>query len=301
MDLFKSSIVTPQLLAEIRRLQFQARRLADESVSGGYRSAFRGHGIEFEEVREYFPGDDIRAIDWKVTARSRKPYIKSYREERELTVMVAVDVSASTKSGTAGQLRAELIAKVGAVLTLIALKNNDKVGLVTFSDRIETYHPPRKARSSVWRILHEVLSPAEYRLETDFDGVFAFLSRVLKRRAIVFVISDFLSDGFEKSLAVLAKRHDVTAMLVQDRSERSISGGGIVSLVDPESGRAVLFDLGSEKTKSEFHRLAAAKRDGLRKSFRRFGVGCVELFGDKPFMGELRRYFEARRPMLRAR
>ena len=295
MPIVKHTPLSPEMLAEVKKLHFQTRRLANQGVVGRYRSAFRGTGMEFEEVREYFPGDDIRAIDWKVTARSRKPYVKSYREERELTVILAVDVSASTLSGTRGNLRAELIAKVGAVLSLIALTNNDKVGLVTYSDRLESYHPPRKARSSVWRILHEVMAeaPVGHR-GTDLSGLFSFLSNVLKRRAIVFVLSDFIATGFEVPLATLARKHDVNAVVVSDPADRAIPDSGIVRVVDPETGESTLCDFSSEKVRTAYQQLARVKSDAREKLFLRNGIGRLELNTDQPFIGPLRRYFDQR-------
>ena len=250
----------PELLAEIKKLHFQTKRLADENLMDSYKSAFRGTGIEFEEVREYLPGDDIRSIDWKVTARTGTPFIKSFREERELTVLIAVDVSASTHTGTRGQLREELIAKVGAVLTLIALGNNDKVGLLTFSDIVESYHPPRKARSAVWRILHEVLMPRSSKNtasdKTNTAELFSFISRVMKRRAIIFVISDFLELNFEDELASVAKRHDLTVMPVVDPSDFQLPAAGLLKVVDPETGAERLIDSGNPTVQDEYRKRA---------------------------------------------
>lgn len=308
----------PELLREIQRLHFQTRRLADQGVGGRYRSAFRGTGVEFEEVREYVPGDDIRAIDWKVTARSRAPYVKVYREERELTVLVAVDVSQSTLTGTRGSLRAPVIARAGAVLTLIALNNNDKVGLVTWSSALESYHPPRKGRSAVWRVLHEVMlhpastgtmvagsgtvplpvspdiSAAPGSSSTDLAGLFSFLSTILSRRAIIFVVSDFLAPSYERELSLLAARHDVNGVVVTDPADAELPRAGLVSLFDPESMRKVIIDSSDAETRSAYA-AAAAERIAARQSlFRRHGVGEVELRTDRPFMPDLRRFLETK-------
>jgi uncharacterized protein (DUF58 family) len=295
MDLIKKAELDQQTLKEIRKLHFQTRRLADQSMTGSYRSAFRGRGIEFEEVREYIPGDDVRSIDWKVTARYGRPYVKSYREERELTVMIAVDVSASTLTGTRNQLRDDLIAKVGAVLALIALSNNDKVGLVTFSDRLETYHPPRKARGAVWRILHEVLVPGVYRPQTDLAGLFSFLSNVLKKRAVVFVLSDFLGQDFETPMASLAKRHDLTAILASDPVDFELPQSGLVNLRDPETGQVVLLDTSCEATRELYRKATWLVHEKLLVLFRKHAVGVIELQTDEPFVPELRRYFKEKR------
>lgn len=284
----------PELLEEVRRLHFQTRRLADQGIVGRYRSAFRGQGIEFEEVREYSPGDDIRLIDWKVTARARKPFVRTYREERELTVIIAVDVSASTFSATAAQTRESLIAKIGAFLTLIALRNNDKVGLVTFSDRLETFHPPRKARGAVWRILHEVLNERHYRHPTDLSALFAFLSAVLKRRAIVFVLSDFIDRDFEPELSHLARRHDVNTIIISDPSDYELPDAGLVELLDPESEACLTVDSSDPAVRTEYKQLAASRIRELERLFIRHGVGYMELFTDRPFISAFRRYFNAK-------
>ena len=285
----------PEVLAEIRRLHFRMRRLVTEGVAGGYRSAFRGQGLEFEEVREYTPGDDIRSIDWKVTARLRKPYVKSYREERELNVVIALDISASTHTGSRGKLRSELIAQVGGALTLVAMRNNDRVGLVTFSDRIERYSPPRKNRSNAWRVLHEVLGATPTARGTDFDGLCRFLSEVLHRRSVVFILSDFNGTGFDRSLARLATRHDVTAIVPADVSEAELPEAGLVTVSDPETGERRLIDLSTSEEREALRGANERRWRALEKLFRVCDVGAIRLETDRPFMGALRRYFESRR------
>ena len=286
--------VDPEILRQIRRLHFQTRRLADQGVMGSYKSAFRGRGIEFEEVREYNAGDDVRAIDWKVTARTGRPFVKSYREERELTVLIAVDISASTLTGTRSQLREDLIAKLGAVLTLIALNNNDKVGLVTFADTIQTYHPPRKARSAVWRILHEVLSPSAYHRGTDLGATMRFLRSVLKRRAIIFLISDFMTAGYERDLAVLAKRHDVTALCVRDPADLGLPPGMLLHVQDPETGATAYIDTADARVREMYESESLKRQAALTKLFHRHGAGFVELFTNREFIHDLKRFFEYR-------
>ena len=284
----------PELFAEIKRLHFQSRRLANDSTMGSYRSAFRGQGMEFEEVREYVPGDDIRSIDWKVTARTRTPHIKRYREERELTVVVAVDVSASTLCGTGNTLRESIIAKTAAVLTLIAQRNNDKVGLVTFSDRIEKYHPPRKARSAAWRILHEVMTPGEYNSKTNLAATCQFLSKVLNRHSIVFIISDFLDDNYQDDLASLAAKHDLTAVRVRDAADLELPKVGIVSLIDPETGEETLIDTSSSKLRQLYKNESAGLLEESNKFLRQRGIGLIDLKTDGPFLPVIRKFFEAK-------
>lgn len=297
MDLFRNDIIGPELISEIKRLHFQTRRLATAGLSGQYRSAFRGQGMEFEEVREYRPGDDIRSIDWKVTARKWHPYVKSFREERELTVMLAVDVSASTRAGTKQQLRETLIAKVGAVLTLIALRNNDNVGLITFSDRLETYHPPRKARGAVWRILREVLGGSDATARssgTDISFACEFLYRILRRRAIVFLISDFIAPSFEKPLGALSRRHDVTAVMIQDPADYDLPRAGLVMIRDPETGTQTLFDTNSEISRRDYIARGKQQRDNLLELFRRHRVDTLPMSTAEPFLPVLQRYFDRR-------
>ncbi|MCC6953107.1 MAG: DUF58 domain-containing protein [Deltaproteobacteria bacterium] len=287
--------VPPGVFAEIRRLHFRMRRLVNEGVAGGYRSAFRGQGLEFEEVREYTPGDDIRSIDWKVTARLRKPYVKSYREERELNVMIALDVSGSTHTGSRGKLRSELIAQIGGALTLVAMRNNDRVGLVTFSDQIDRYFPPRRNRSSAWRVLHEVLLAEPTPRGTDFSGLCDFLSGVLHRRSVVFIVSDFNGDGFQRALARLGKRHDVTALVVADVSEAELPEVGLVTVVDPETAETRLIDLSTSADRESLLSASQQRWRALERTFRACDVGAIRLETDQPFIGSLRRYFESRR------
>ena len=291
MGLFE---LDPELVSEIKRLHFQTRRLADQGVQGRYRSAFRGRGIEFEEVREYLPGDDVRSIDWKVSARSQQTYVKNYREERELTVMIAVDVSASTLTGTQKQLRESLIARIGASLTFIALTNNDKVVLVTYSDQVETYHPPRKARSSVWRILHEVLRPTERHRATDLNGLCTFLNTVLKRKAIVFLLSDFIDQGYELPLATLAKRHDLTSVIVRDPADSELPDAGLLHVRDPETGITRLLDSSSPALRAQYRQNSREARRQLLTLMQRYGIGTLELQTDQEFLPKLKKFFDSR-------
>jgi len=294
MDLYKQSSLTAEQLAEIRKLHFYTKHLVTEGVTGQYRSAFRGRGMEFEEVREYHPGDDVRSIDWKVTARTNSPYVKLFREERELTVMIAVDVSASTFTGTRSRLREGVIAQIGAALTLMALNNNDKVGLVTFSDQLESYHPPRKGKNAVWRILQEVLGTSETRPKTNLTSLFEFLNGVLKRHTIVFILSDFFDSGFEKPLAALSKRHDVTAIIVRDPADIALPQVGFLRVSDPETGKQFLIDTNNRRVQESFKEQATRADSYLRTLCDRYGVNSMTLQTHRPFMPELRNYFARR-------
>jgi uncharacterized protein (DUF58 family) len=290
-----------EIFAEIRRLHFQTRRLASEGLSGTYKSAFKGRGIEFEEVREYVPGDDVRAIDWKVTARSRSTFIKNYREERELTVMIVLDISGSTMTGTRRQLKESLIARLGAVLALTAVRNNDKVGLVTFSDRTASFHPPRKARSAVWRILHEVLTPQAAHGGTNFPAVLSLLRRVLRRSSVVFLISDFVAPPFERELSMLAKRHDVNAFIITDPADTALPDGGLVTFSDPETGAVRTIDTSNTAVRREFERQSVLRRKEILSMFMRQGVDHLELSTNVPFSRNLRQFFDSKSAKREAR
>ena len=283
-----------EVFAEIRRLHFQTRRLASEGLSGTYKSAFKGRGIEFEDVREYVPGDDVRTIDWKVTARSRSTNIKNYREERELSVMIVLDISGSTMTGTRRQLKESLIARLGAVLALTALRNNDKVGLVTFSDSTASFHPPRKARSAVWRILHDVLTPQVEHRGTDLPAVLGLLRRVLRRSSVVFLISDFAAPPFERELAMLAKRHDVNAFIISDPSDQTLPGSGLVTFMDPETGALRTLDTSNSVVRKSFEQQAAIHRKSIVGMFQRHGVDYLDLSTNVPFSRELRAFFDSK-------
>lgn len=284
-----------ELLAEIRRLYFQTSRSADQGLSGRYKSAFLGQGIEFEEVREYQPGDEIRSIDWKVTARSRKPFVKSYREERELTVVLAIDISSSLQTGSRSQLRRDLAAKVGAVLTFVALRNNDRVGLLLFSDRVHRFIPPKKSRGTAWRVLHEVLSPSETGGKTDFTVPCEYLARVLKRPAVVFLISDFFGKLDARSLSQLSRKHDVTAILATDPLDRELPNCGLAEIYDPESGTRVVIDTSEPRVRETYAKMSARAREQVRSTLRKSGLSILEFSGDRPFIKTLRSFFEQRK------
>lgn len=288
------SSIDPKILAEIKRLQFQTKKLVDRGISGQYRSAFRGLGMEFEEVREYFPGDDTRAIDWKVTARYQKPFIKSFREERELTVCIAVDISASTLCGTQQNIREHLIAKVGAVLTLIAKNNNDKVGLLTFSNCIESYHPPRKAKHAVARILTEVLSPNRTQAGTSIATACQHLRKVLRKHSIIFIVSDFLDQNYEKELAVLRNKHEVCAIVISDQSDLELPRVGLLKTIDSETGAIVTIDTKDQKTRKAYAKEANRLKKQRGDYFKRHAIDFLEIKNDEDIINQLRKYFSKR-------
>lgn len=289
-----TNLMDSGILAEIKRLHFQAKHLLSSSLYGEYRSAFRGQGMEFEEVREYMPGDDIRAIDWNVTARSKKTYVKLFREERELTVLLVVDISSSTMTATKKQLRQQVIAKAGAVLSFIAQGNNDKVGLVIFSNGVSKYIPPGKARNTSWRILHELISISHFPQETNFQKCFRFIDRVTKHHAIVFIISDFLTSIDCKELTLLTRRHDVTAVRVTDPSENTLPKVGLVEIQDPESGANRLLNLNDPHILDFLSSKSVEFRQNQNELFERYGIGYFDLSTTGEFIKAFTKYFDKR-------
>lgn len=293
-------MLTSELMEEVRRLQIRTRRRVDDLFAGEYQSAFLGRGIEFAEVREYAPGDDVRAIDWNVTARAGKPFIKRYIEERQLTVMLCVDASASGLFGTVGRSKARLTAEAGAALAYSALRNNDRVGLLRFSDAVDLFVPPRKGPRHLLRLLRELLGFEPGGAGRAFPEALETLGSVLRQRAIVFIVSDFLPPpegelaGIERPLARLARRHEVIALRVSDPREHALPSAGLITLRDPESGQRVLFDSASRRLRGRFEDQARARRAASDALLRRVGVDVINLSTDRPFGVEIERYFRIR-------
>ncbi len=292
-----------ELMAKVGRIRILTNRLMDDQLAGDYHSSFKGQGVEFDEVRPYEPGDDVRTIDWNVTARTGLPYIKRYSEERELTILFLVDVSGSQSYGSRGRTKAELAAEVTALLALTAIRNQDKVGLVLFSDRIVKYIPPRRGRDSVMRLAREVLAASDgAEGGTDLAGALRFLAGVQKRRAVVFLVSDFLplsgaSDGMascEHLLRAAARRHDMICVPVSDPSEAELPDAGLVELEDPETGEMLLVDTSSEGVRRAFAERAASDREALERFFVRSRIETVPLSTDRPYIDAVRALFRRR-------
>ncbi|MBQ1428995.1 MAG: DUF58 domain-containing protein [Kiritimatiellae bacterium] len=289
------------LMEKVGRIRVLTNHLIDDELSGNYHSTFKGQGVEFDEVRPYEVGDDVRSIDWNVTARTGMPYIKRYSEERELTILFAVDVSGSLGYGSRGRTKAELAAEVTALLALTAIRNQDKVGLLLFSDRIVKYIPPRKGRDSVMRLAREVLAAGEgAEGGTDVAGALKFLNGVRKRKAVVFLVSDFMVpqtasvDEVERLVKATARRHDVICVTVADPAESALPNAGLVELEDPETGEIVLADTSSASVRKAFAAAAeeeAAKRAGF---FRRSGIDVLSLATDRPYIDDIRALFKRR-------
>lgn len=269
-------MLSPELLQRIRRLQIRTAHLVTETLAGEYQSTFKGRGMEFEEVRVYVPGDDVRNIDWNTTARTATPHIKSYREERELTVMLLVDVSGSELFGSAERTKNDVAAEVAAILANTAMRKNDKVGAILFSDVIEEFIPPKKGRSHVWRVVRGILTHEAQKRQTKIAQALDYMNNVVRRRSVVFLISDFLDSGYEHMLAVTRKRHDLIAVTVRDPRERDFPSMGYVALEDAENGRQTIYD----STRAENVRAFQARLKRLdAERIRRFnGMGIDHLF-----------------------
>jgi uncharacterized protein (DUF58 family) len=283
-----------ELAHKVRLLEIQTRHLVNDIFSGEYESVFKGRGVEFAEVREYQPGDDVRTIDWNVTARRGSPYVKQFAEERELTVILAVDGSASTRFGTQGALKRERAAEVAAVLGLAANRNNDRAGALLFAEGIERYVPPKKGKTHVLRLVRDILSFDPPARGTDLVGAIRFLTRVLHRRSVVFLLSDFLDEGYEKPLAALAVRHDVIALVLEDRRDRHLPDVGLIEVVEPESGMRRWLDTSSARVRDAYERVAEETTAARRAAFQRAGIDAVPLDTLANWVDPMRRFFEAR-------
>ncbi len=286
--------IPPEMIEAVRRISLRARRLVEETFSGEYHSVFKGRGIEFREVREYVPGDDVRSIDWNVTARSDAPYVKQFDEERELTVVLAVDVSRSGLFGSGARTRGEIAAELCGVLAFAATANKDKVGLVLFSDRVELYVPPARGRGHVLRIIRELLAAEMSGRGTDLGAPMELLGSVLKRRATVFLVSDFWADGFEAPLRVVARRHDFVAVRVRDPRDTVLPAAGLVNWIDAETGREALVDVGDGEVRAELTRRAADHDRRLERLLRAARVDLVDIDITSSYVEPLQQFFTMR-------
>jgi uncharacterized protein (DUF58 family) len=292
-------MIPREILKQVRRVEIATRGLVNDVFSGEYHSVFKGRGMNFAEVREYQHGDDIRAIDWNVTARTGAPFIKVFDEERELTVMLVVDVSASGDFGSRSRMKGEVAVEICAVLAFSATRNNDKVGLIIFSDRIEKFVPPRKGRRHVLRVLRELLYFEPEGRGTDIAGALQYLARVVRRRAVVFVVSDFLADGYEKALAVAGRRHDTVAIRMSDPREHQIPAVGYLELEDAETGEHVTVDVSDPAFRAAFESDVAEKLTARERQFRKTRVDVVEITTDHPYADRLMRFFRQRAKRVR--
>jgi uncharacterized protein (DUF58 family) len=291
--------VPREVLRQVRLIELRTRGLVDNVFGGEYQSVFRGQGIEFAEVREYQPGDDVRTIDWNVTARMGEPFVKQYVEERELTLMLVVDLSGSEQFGTRTRFKAELAAEIGAVIALSAATNNDRTGLLIFTDRVEHSVPPKKGRRHALRLIRDVLAFRPEGRGTDLAGALDFAGRVLPHRAIVFVLSDFQLAAeddqlFDRTLRVVSRRHDVVAVKINDPRELELPDAGLLRLRDPETGEIRVVDTGSREVRQRFRAASLAREAAMRRRFRRLGVDEIEVATDQPYAPPLLAFFERR-------
>jgi uncharacterized protein (DUF58 family) len=283
-----------EVLKKVRRIEISTRRLVNDVFSGEYHSVFKGQGMEFDEVREYQPGDDIRAIDWNVTARMGAPYIKRFMEERELVVMFLLDVSASGRFGSTDKTKIETAAEICALLAFSAIQNNDKVGAVVFTDDVEEYIPADKGRRHALHVIRELLFYDPRGRGTDIGRALEFLQRVLKRKAIVFVLSDFMSPDFYRPMAMAARRFDVVALRIQDQRERSLEGSGLMRVWDQEAGGERIIDLSGARARERFERHVREHDENLQSQFRRCGVDVVDIDTGSDYILPLTQFFKAR-------
>jgi uncharacterized protein (DUF58 family) len=289
-----SRLLSPALFKRIRQIEIRTNREVTDVLGGQYHSVFKGHGMEFEEVREYLPGDEVRSIDWNVTARFGHPFIKKFREERELTVMLVVDVSASGQFGSVRQTKNELAAELAAVLAFSAIRNNDKVGIILFTDRIEKYIAPKKGRRHVLRVVREILAFKPEGTGTDLSLALDYLNHIQRRRAVGFLLSDFQDEDFQKQLRVAGKRHDLVALSIRDPREEELPAVGLVELRDAETGARAIVDTFDRRVREDFAAKARARLAALPAAFRSAGVDQIEIRTDTDYMRPLVKFFRMR-------
>ncbi|WP_103863797.1 DUF58 domain-containing protein [Aquimarina sp. I32.4] len=285
---------TKELLKKVRKIEIKTRRLSDHVFGGEYHSTFKGRGMTFSEVRQYQFGDDVRNIDWNVTARYNEPYIKVFEEERELTMMLMVDVSGSQFFGTQEQFKKGIVTEIAATLAFSATQNNDKIGLILFTDSIELFIPPKKGRSHVLRIIRELLEFEPKSKKTNITQALKFLSNVMKKKAIVFVLSDFLADDYQHTLKITGGKHDVTGIRVYDRREEEIPNLGMVQMEDEETGELLLVNTASKNTRINYSKYYQERVDYFRDSFTRSGSGFLSSRIDESYVKKLLGYFKRR-------
>lgn len=287
-------MIPAEILKKVRRIQIRTAALANELFAGQYHAVFKGRGIEFEEVREYQPGDDVRLLDWNVTARAGRPFIKSFREERELTVFLLVDISPSLDFGTNEQLKSDLVAELAATLAFSAIQNNDKVGLMLFTDRVEKLVPPRKGTRHVLRVVRELLYHEPVGRQTRVDVALENLSHALGRRAVVFLISDFQTPEFSRELRIVKHRHDLIPVLVHDQRETNLPPVGYVELYDPEGDEQIVINTRSRAFRERFANLSQQQHESLISQFRRERIDIIDVQTGQSFVEPLRMFFKRR-------
>ena len=285
---------TKDLLKKVRKIEIKTRRLSDHIFSGEYHTSFKGRGMTFSEVRQYQFGDDIRSIDWNVTARYNEPYVKVFEEERELTMMLMVDISGSESFGSKNQFKKDIVTEIAATMAFSATTNNDKIGLILFSDGIELYIPPKKGRSHVLRIIRELIEFSPKSQKTDIAQALRFLSGTQKKKAIVFVISDFMSSDYDQTLKIAAKKHDITGIRVYDIREEKIPNIGMVDMVDAETGQTKTINTGSKSVRINYEKNYVNSVSYFKETFSKSGAGVVHTRVDESYVTKLLGYFKSR-------
>ena len=285
---------TSSLLKKVRKIEIKTRGLSNHIFAGEYNTAFKGKGMAFSEVREYQSGDDVRSIDWNVTARYNSPYIKVFEEEREMTVMLLVDVSGSGNFGTKQQFKKEIATELSAVLAFSAIKNNDKVGVIFFSDIIEEFIPPKKGKSHILRIIRQILSFKPQNKKTNISQAIEYFNNVMKKRCICFILSDYISSSFEKPLRIASKKHDVVALKVSDKREKTIPNIGIVPFKDSETEKVILLDTSSKLVRETFQKKQKEKQSEIEKLFPRCGVDLININTGEDYVKPLINFFKNR-------
>ena len=285
---------TSSLLKKVRKIEIKTRGLSNHIFAGEYNTAFKGKGMAFSEVREYQSGDDVRSIDWNVTARYNSPYIKVFEEEREMTVMLLVDVSGSGNFGTKQQFKREIATELSAVLAFSAIKNNDKVGVIFFSDIIEEFIPPKKGKSHILRIIRQILSFKPQNKKTNISQAIEYFNNVMKKRCICFILSDYISSSFEKPLRVASKKHDIVALKISDKREKTIPNIGIVPFKDSETEKVILLDTSSKLVRETFQKKQKEKQSEIEKLFPRCGVDLININTGEDYVKPLINFFKNR-------
>ncbi len=287
-------MISKEILKKVKRIEITTRGLVNDIFSGEYHSVFKGRGMEFSEVREYQIGDDIRTIDWNVTARMGHPYVKVFEEERELTVMLLVDVSSSGNFGTVEQMKGEIAIEICALLAFSAIKNNDKVGLIIFTNEVEKFVPPKKGKTHVLRVLRELLYHKPKGTQTNIQEALEYLTRVTTRRSVVFLVSDFIDEGYEKALQIANKRHDIVAITVTDPRELSMPDVGFIELEDAETGEVVLVDTSHTETRTTYSHQTAERVRERTKLFQSLNTDHIEIKTNESYVEPLIRFFRMR-------
>jgi len=287
-------MIPKEILKQVRRIHIITSRMVNDVLAGEYHSTFKGRGMEFDEVREYIPGDEIRSIDWNVTARTGTPYVKKYVEERELTVMLLYDASSSGRFGSVAKTKAELAAELCAVLAFSAIRNNDKVGLIIFTDEVELFIPPKKGRGHVLRVIRDVLYYRPRGTGTNIAGALEYLKKVTHRKTVAFLVSDFLAEDYQQALSIANRAHDVIAVTITDPREIELPKVGFIQLEDAETGEIVTVDTGDARVRQSFGGLSGQRLRDREKMFRASGIDAIDVRTNMSYVEPLRRFFRAR-------